>query len=159
MIFVLFDENLSHRVKMALEAVRTPQGVQVESVRGRGEEGTPDPVLLSTLASQGPRGSRRVLITGDGMIRYREAERAACQAGGVIVFFVPTRRYWRTLRRYGQAAYLLRWFPAIVAVSREADRGAQFQLPRTWVPHTELRPLKAVLSQTHMRRMQRKAER
>jgi hypothetical protein len=125
---IRFDENISRRIPDALRQLRLPEGVEVESAFEVDALGQADVDWLADFARRG--GS--CVISGDERMRDRPAERAALQDAGVVAVFPPEGRFWTPLRLYGQAAFLIRWFPTIVTLTEEAAVGAHFRLPPSW---------------------------
>jgi hypothetical protein len=124
-ILVRFDENISPRIPAALNALVLPLDVRVESATSAGEAGAAD---LDWIASFSARGGR-LLISGDEKMRDRPFERAALDSSGLIAVFPPEGRFWQPLKLFGQAAFLIRWFPTIIELARTAEPGEHFRLP------------------------------
>lgn len=123
-----FDENFSYRIPDALRAIGLPPEVTVEHPRERDELGQGDVNWITAFAERGG----RCVISGDEKMRDRPPERAALQAAGLVAFFPPEPRIWKAFGRYGQAAYVIRWFPVMVEVARSAEGAAHFRLPGSW---------------------------
>lgn len=72
-------------------------------------------------------------------------ERAALEAAGLIAIFPGSKKFFDSLGRYGQTAYLIRWFPVIERLAREAAPGSHFRLPPSFTADfdsvTELKSL------------------
>ena len=128
MTLVRFDENISRRIPDALRQLRLPNGVEVESAFDADAEGQADVDWLTEFADRN--GS--CIVSGDERMRDRPAERAALQAAGIVAVFPPEGRFWGPLRLYGQAAFLIRWFPVIVELAQQSQPGEHFRLPMSW---------------------------
>ena len=145
MIFLWLDECVSHKIALAAETVGIPQGVQLDAPQLLGETGAKDVAWLEAFSKRGKATDLRIVFSSDGMMRHREAERAAAEGAGLIVFYAPSPQYWRGLRARGQAAYVIRWLDAMISVAKEASRGDQFQLPASFSARTTLKPLGSVM--------------
>ncbi|WP_374322371.1 hypothetical protein [Brevundimonas sp.] len=128
MTLIRFDENISRRIPAALRQLRLPEGVEIETVFEANAVGHADVDWLADFAHR--HGS--CIISGDERMRDRPAERAALQAAGIVAVFPPEGRFWTPLRLYGQAAFLIRWFPIIVQLARDSEAGEHFRLPPSW---------------------------
>lgn len=128
MTLIRFDENISRRIPDALRQLHLPQDVTVESAHDANAVGHPDIDWLADFARRGG----TCIVSGDERMRDRPAERAALQASGVLAVFPPEGRFWTPLRLHGQAAFLIRWFPAITQLAQREPAGDHFRLPMEW---------------------------
>lgn len=128
MTLIRFDENISRRIPDALRQLRLPDEVEVESAFDANAEGQADVDWLVEFANKGG----NCIVSGDERMRDRPAERAALQMAGMIAVFPPEGRFWTPLRLYGQAAFLIRWFPVIVDLAQNSEAGEHFRLPTSW---------------------------
>lgn len=128
MTLIRFDENISRRIPDALRQLRLPDDIQVESAFEAGALGHADVDWLADFAQR----EGRCVVSGDERMRDRPAERAALEASGIVAVFPPEGRFWVPLRLYGQAAFLIRWFPIIEELARNAPAGEHFRLPQSW---------------------------
>lgn len=143
MIRIRLDENLSHKIAQALRALGLPSDVKIESPHEQGEAGLDDVSWIETFSRRGG----RCVLSGDGMMRYREPERAALEAGGLIAIYVPVPAFWRPLRKLGQAALIVRWYPVIEELARTGTPGTHFRIPTSWSPDlSKLRPMPRVVA-------------
>lgn len=142
MIRIRLDENLSHKIAQAIRALRIPSDVKIESALEEKESGLSDVSWIELFTRRGG----RCVLSGDGMMHYREPERAALEAGGLVAIFVPVPRFWRPLRKWGQAALILRWYPVIEIMARTAEPGSHWRIPPSFSPDiTKLRPMAKVI--------------
>lgn len=74
------------------------------------------------------RGGRAV-VSGDARMRSVALERAALEASGLVAIFPSSKKFFDGLGRYGQIAYLARWFPVIEELARNASPGSHYRLP------------------------------
>jgi hypothetical protein len=125
---IRFDECLSYRIVDAIRAMGHPPEFDVEHPNDRGQSGMLDVDWIPEFAARGG----RCVVSGDPKMRGRIAERAALQAAGFTAIFPPRKGWYDDLRRYGQAAYLLRWFPTIMHVAANEPLGDHFRLPPTF---------------------------
>jgi hypothetical protein len=158
-ILFRLDENVSYKIAEAAVAVGIPQELKLETPYSRGETGEPDVAWIRAFAKRGGKKAIRCVFSGDGQIRNNEPERAACEDAGLVLFFAPSPTWWRDLRKEGQAAYFIRWLPAMVQIARKAVPGSQFKLPGTFSPKEDLVPLPRVASTQKAVRPERKKTR
>jgi len=125
---IRFDENISYRIPLALRELRLPPGIEVESSTATNERGAEDVDWITAFAIRGG----RCVVSGDERMRDRPPERAALEEAGFVAIFPPEGRFWKPLGMLGQAAFLIRWFPVIVELARDAEAGSHFRLPSVW---------------------------
>lgn len=124
-MLIRFDENINWRIVDALEALKPPLGVELETAHHREERGISDVDWIENFAERGG----RVFVSGDANMRSVHHERAALEASGLVAIFPSSMKYFGKLGRWGQAAYISMWFPAIIKLGEEAPEGAHYQLP------------------------------
>jgi hypothetical protein len=100
--------------------------------------GGPDPNWISIFAKEGG----TAIVSGDPNILQHWPNLIAYAESGLISFF-PPKAYHR-LSAYGRAAFLLRWWPAIVEKIKLSQRGDRWRLPINWtqIDHTKMELLK-----------------
>lgn len=147
-VFFRLDENISYKICLAAEAIGIPQGLKFEAPYLIGRTAEKDPNWIERLSRRGKATDVRCVFLGDA---FTEPERAAAEQAGLIVFFVPGPRWWRELRRMSQAAYFMRWLSAMVEMGKTFPAGSQVQLPPSFSPRTDLKPLKSVLGLSRRR--------
>lgn len=145
MIFFRLDECVAYKIAVAAKEVGIPQDVKFEAPQTESQNGVQDIAWMKLFAERGGKNDKRVVFTSDGMIKHREAERAAAVTAGLIVFYAPRAAYWRPLKKRGQAAYFLRWFDRMMDTARAAQPGDQFQLPASFSAGSTLKPLGSVI--------------
>ena len=128
MILIRFDEDISYRIPNALAALLPPDEFTLESAATRNERGLKD---IDWIAEFKARGGV-LLVSGDERMRDRPFEREALSVSGLIAVFPPESRFWNALKLFGQAAFLIRWFPAIIELARRAEPGEHFRLPASF---------------------------
>lgn len=124
MTLIRFDECINHRIVDAVRAIRTPPNIQLETPQELAQLGQPDVNWIEDFADRGG----RLVVSGDGNMRRVQLERAALEASGIVAVF-PHMKWYGGLGRWGQAAFFLVWFPAIVRLAEEAPNGAHFRIP------------------------------
>ena len=124
MTLLRFDECINPRIVDALRAIRVPQNFQLETPQELAQRGQPDVNWIEEFAARGG----RLVVSGDGNMRRVQLERAALEASGLIAVF-PHMKWYGSLGRWGQAAFFLIWFPAIMRLAEEAEAGAHFRIP------------------------------
>lgn len=125
MIRIRFDECVSWRTVDALRQLKLPDDIALECPHDYQGEGELDVPWIEAFAAR----DGRLVVSADANMRYVALERAALEASGLIAVFPSSKTWFDELRKYGQTAYLVRWFPVIERLAREADRGAHFRLP------------------------------
>jgi len=157
-IFFRLDECVAYKIALAAKEVGIPQDVKFEAPQTESQTGVQDIAWMKQFAERGGKNDKRVVFTSDGMIKHREAERAAAITAGLIVFYAPRAAYWRPLKRRGQAAYFLRWFDRMMETARAAQPGDQFQLPASFSAGSVLKPLSSVIQPVKARKPRRKQQ-
>jgi hypothetical protein len=151
-IFFRLDECVAYKIAVAAKEVGIPQDVKFEAPQTESQTGVQDIAWMKLFAERGSKSDKRVVFTSDGMIKHREAERAAAITAGLIVFYAPRAAFWRPLKKRGQAAYFLRWFDRMVETARAAQAGDQFQLPASFSAGSTLKPLGSVIKPVKTRK-------
>lgn len=128
MTLIRFDECLSHRIVEAMRALGPPAGITLQHPGEVGEQSLADVDWIASFRAAGG----RCIVTGDPKMRGRIAERAALEASGLVAIFPPIKGWYDRLKRYGQAAFLIRWLPEIARLAQEAEPGSHFRLPPTF---------------------------
>lgn len=120
-----FDNNISRRLAEAMAALSTYEdsSIQVHHLQGRFGPKVSDIQWIGTLAAEGD----WVVVSGDGRIRTRPAEKRAFQSAGLTTFFWA--KGWLKSRFWDQAALLVRWWPHVIQQSRLVQPGAVFEIP------------------------------
>lgn len=119
-----FDENIAKRLVDATRRLETDTSIELGSVL----DGTPDPEWMFRFKDEGG----IAMISGDHNILQKPVNLAAYTASGLVSIWPPSG--WPELKRWGQAALLLRWWPIIkrrIAASAPGDR---WRLPMQWTP-------------------------
>ena len=134
---IKLDECISNRVARAvIEVASNRPGYEVFYLRHG--EGAPDPDWISKFAAEGGTaivsGDHNILQHWPNLIAYTESK---------LVSFVPPKAY-QHLRGYGRAAFILRWWPAIIEKIKLSEPGDRWRLPNNWVQveHTQMKPIR-----------------
>lgn len=135
---IRLDENISYRVARALvAALPERQGYEVTHVIDVHQPSTKDPDWLREFAAQGD----TAIISGDFNILRNWPDLVAYTETGLISFFPPPS--FEKLNRFGKAAFLIRWWPAIIEQIKLSKAGDRWRLPMKWEPsHTEMKVLR-----------------
>lgn len=142
MFFFRLDEGISYRIAEAARLIGVPQDLAFETPVHAGLTGEKDPIWIERLSQRGKAGDIRCVLSAD---RLSEPERAACESAKLVVFLVPGPRWWRELKHLSQAAYVLRWLPSMIEIAKALPAGSIVQLPASFAPRANLRPLKPVI--------------
>lgn len=124
MTLIRFDECINPRIVDAIRAIGFTRDIQLETPQELAQRGLSD---VSWIEDFGGRGGR-LIVSGDGNMRRVQLERAALEASGVVAVF-PHMKWYGSLGRWGQAAFFMAWFPAIVRLATEAEPGSHFRIP------------------------------
>jgi hypothetical protein len=147
-IFIRLDENLSPKIGRAAEAIKIRQDVVFETPHGDGSLGASDVHWFSDFGKRGGVADLRIAFSQDG---FTDAERVVAELNKITVFYTPRTRYWRPLRRVGQAAYILRWLLRIIELAETSPPGTQFGLPPTFNTKAVVRTYKPLLGRKSRR--------
>lgn len=112
---------------MALTANR--KGFEVSYVRKDNPAGTEDPNWLKTFAAQGG----TAIVSGDHDILQHWPNLVAYAESGLIAFFPPTE--FGRMHGYGRAAFLIRWWPAIIEKMKAVESGTAWRMAMSWTPN------------------------
>lgn len=127
---IAFDEHIPIQLADACKALDGEDRLlRVEIVSAR-EFAVPkaesDVPWLQEFAASGG----RVVISGDAKMRGKLHEQKALLEAGFVVFFWDRR--WNAENGYVKAAMLMRWWPYILEVAENANRGQFFEIPFSW---------------------------
>lgn len=154
MTLIRFDECINPRIVDALRAIRLPRNIQLETPQELAQRGQPDINWIEDFTAR----DGRLIVSGDGNMRRVQLERAALEASGLVAVF-PHMKWYGNLGKWGQAAFFLAWFPAIMRLAEEADAGAHFRIPTSLSGQFEsLERLKS-LAEIEQEREQKAADR
>lgn len=124
MTLIRFDECINPRIVNALRAIGFQRDIELETPQELAQRGVADVNWIEEFSARGG----RLIVSGDGNMRRVQLERAALEASGLIAVF-PHMKWYGNLGRWGQAAFFMAWFPAILRLAREAEPGAHFRIP------------------------------
>lgn len=134
---IRLDECISNRVALAvLQITANREGYEVSFVRHG--HGGPDPNWIGKFAEEGG----TAIVSGDHDILQHWPNLIAYTQSGLISFFPP--KAYEHLKGFGRAAYILRWWPAIIEKIKVSNRGDRWRLPMQWTQTdpTSMEPLK-----------------
>jgi hypothetical protein len=127
------DENISNRIANAIMAIaQNREGFEVSYVRHG--TGAPDPDWIRTFASEGG----TAIVSGDYDILQHWPNLIAYTESGLISFFPP--KAFQEMRAFTRAAFIIRWWPAIVEKVKLSKPGDRWRLPLIWqsADHTKM---------------------
>lgn len=134
---IRLDENIANRIARAIiEITDNRPGYEVSYVRhGRGEL---DPDWIRRFAGE----DGTAIISGDHDILQHWPNLIAYTESGLISFFPP--KAFAHLNAYSRAAFILRWWPAIIEKIKISNKGDRWRLPMQWgrADHTRMEALK-----------------
>jgi hypothetical protein len=82
------------------------------------------------------------IVSGDHDILQHWPNLIAYTESGLISFFPP--KAYQHLSGFGRAAFIVRWWPAIIEKIKISQKGDRWRIPINWVQidHTKMEPLK-----------------
>ena len=125
-----FDENISVRIVTAIRSLETGS-IEIGSVHEDYSQGITDPDWMFRFRDEGG----VAMISGDHNILRTPTNLAAYTASGLVSIWPPGG--WPELKRFGQAAFLIRWWAAIKRKIDQSTPGDRWRLPLTWTPGEE----------------------
>lgn len=125
---VKFDENISTRLIEAIRALESDRTIEIGSVLQDYGTGKADPDWMFRFRDEGG----VAMISGDHNILQTPVNLAAYAASGLISIWPPPG--FPELKRFGQAAFLVRWWPVIKAKIVQSSPGDRWRLPMQWTP-------------------------
>jgi PIN like domain len=134
---IRLDENIANRIARAvMEITQNRPGYEVSFVRHG--DGSTDPDWIQKFAAE----DGTAIVSGDYNILQHWPNLIAYTESGLISFFPPPP--FQHLGAYSRAAFILRWWPAIIEKTKVSERGDRWRLPMQWgeVNHTKLEPIK-----------------
>jgi hypothetical protein len=125
---IKFDENVSPRLVAAIRALETDKAVELGSVLHDYGAGISNPDWMFRFRDEGG----VAMISGDHNILQKRVNLAAYQASGLVSIWPP--HGWPNLKKWGQAALLIRWWPAILRRIEASKSGDRWRFPMHWTP-------------------------
>ena len=112
------------------------EGFEVSYVRHGA--GSPDPDWIKTFAAEGG----TAIVSGDYDILQHWPNLIAYTESGLISFFPP--KAFQEMRAFTRAAFIIRWWPAIVEKVKVSKPGDRWRLPLIWTQadHTKMEEIK-----------------
>lgn len=134
---IIIDENISPKIIKALRELNKDPAISIFSVREGYGSGTPDPDWMFRFREDGG----NAMVSGDENILKNNVNLTAYVESGLISVWPPSK--WSDLKFWGQAALLVRWWPAICGRITSASRGERYRIPLSWTPSVEnLKPMR-----------------
>jgi hypothetical protein len=136
---IRLDENIPNRIARAIvEITKNRQGYEVSFIRHG--DGSSDPDWIQKFAQE----DGTAIVSGDYNILQHWPNLIAYTQSGLISFFPPKAFQRQRLSAYSQAAFILRWWPAIIEKIKISQRGDRWRLPMQWgdVSHEKLEAVK-----------------
>ena len=134
---IRLDENIANRIAIAVMAIaENREGFDVSYVRHGA--GTPDPDWVKKFADEGG----TAIVSGDHDILQHWPNLIAYTESGLISFFPP--KAFQAMRAFTRAAFIIRWWPAIVEKIKVSKPGDRWRLPLIWTQtdHTKMEAIK-----------------
>lgn len=133
---VIIDENISPKIIRALRELNKDPSISIESVREGYGSGILDPDWMFRFKEDGG----AAMVSGDENILRKSVNLTAYIESGLISVWPPSK--WSDLKFWGQAALLVRWWPAICNRIKSAESGDRYRIPLSWTPSLEnLKPM------------------
>jgi hypothetical protein len=128
---IKFDENISTRIVAAIRALESDRKIEIGSVLEDYGQGKADPEWMFRFRDEGG----TAMISGDHNILQNPVNLAAYTASALISIWPPSG--FPELKRFGQAAFLVRWWPVIKAKISASPAGSRWRIPLMWTPDIE----------------------
>lgn len=125
---VLFDENLPGLLAESVQVLARDEPYEVHHVIPWLGKGTSDVNWMKAVGSEGG----WIVISNDHHIATRPHEIAAWRQHGVIGFVLP--KAFNQMRFWDKAAFLIRWWEAIMDAAGAAKPGDMHFVPAKWTP-------------------------
>lgn len=129
---IRFDENISPRLVAAVRALEPDHLVEITHIRDQYQTGLPDPDWMFQFRDEGG----TAMISGDHNILQTPVNLKAYTESGLISIWPPAN--WPQYKRFGQAALVIVWWPAIKARIERSVDGEQWRIPPQWTPGVDL---------------------
>ena len=134
---IRLDECIANRVALAVMAITANrEGYEVSYIRHG--DASPDPDWIRGFAEQGG----TAIVSGDHNILQHWPNLVAYTESGLVSFFPPSE--YEHLKGYGRAAFIIRWWPAIIEKIKLSKLGDRWRLPMIWhaTDHSKMKPIK-----------------
>lgn len=128
---VKFDENISSRIVRALRALESDKAVEIGAVTEDYGQGRTDPDWMFRFRDDGG----VAMVSGDHNILQTPVNLAAYTESGLISFWPPTE--WPKLKRFGQAAFVIMWWPVIKLKVADSQPGDRWRIPMSFTPRLD----------------------
>jgi hypothetical protein len=134
---IRLDECIANRVARAIiEITSNRPGYEVSFVRHG--HGAPDPDWIRSFAAE----DGTAIVSGDHDILQHWPNLIAYTESGLISFFPP--KAYQHFGAYSRAAFVLRWWPAIIEKIKVSQKGDRWRIPLQWgnIDHLQMQALK-----------------
>jgi PIN like domain len=128
---IKFDENISIRLVDAIRRLEIDASIKLGSVLEDYGQGVADSQWMFQFKDEGG----LAMISGDHNILQKPVNLVAYTESGLISIWPP--HGWPELKRWGQAALLLRWWPVIKQKIVASSPGDRWRIPMQWTPSIE----------------------
>jgi hypothetical protein len=128
---IKFDENISIRLVEAIRRLENDPNIEIGSVAEDYGNGSSDPDWMYRFRDEGG----LAMISGDHNILQKPVNLVAYTDSGLISVWPDAG--WPRLKRWGQSAIMVRWWPAIKAQIAASSAGDRWRFPMQWTPTTE----------------------
>lgn len=125
---IKFDENISKRLVHVIRELETDKTLEIGSVAEDYSAGMTDPAWMFQFRDEGG----IAMISGDHNILQKPVNSIAYGESGLISIWPPSG--WPQLKLWGQAAFILRWWPVIKIKIARSTAGDRWRLPLHWTP-------------------------
>jgi hypothetical protein len=134
---IRIDENIANRVARAVVAIAENRGGYEVSFVKHGD-GSVDPAWIKKFADEGG----TAIVSGDHKILQHWPNLIAYSESGLISFFPPSE--FAELKAFAKAAFIIRWWPAIIEKIKLSNPGDRWRLPMVWqsADHTKMIAIK-----------------
>lgn len=116
----------------ALRLLESDKEVDLGSVAVDYGEGHTDPAWMFRFRDEGG----VAMISGDHNILQTPVNLAAYTESGLISFWPPSE--WPRLKRFGQAAFVILWWPVIKLKIAASHPGDRWRIPMSFTPRVDV---------------------
>lgn len=132
-----FDENISVRLVDAIRRLETDASIEIGSVLEDYGAGSSDPEWMYRFRDEGG----VAMISGDHNILRKPVNLLAYTDSKLISIWPPAG--WPELKRWGQSAMMIRWWPLIKKQIASSSPGDRWRFSLGWSPSEEgFKPLR-----------------
>ncbi|MER8452767.1 hypothetical protein NKG60_22735 [Mesorhizobium sp. M1428] len=128
---IKFDANVSPKIVRAVRALEADSSIEIGSVHEDYQAGIADPDWMFKFSKAGG----DAMISGDHNILQKPENLIAYIESGLVSIWPSPG--WPDLKRFGQAALVIRWWITTKQRILTSQKGDRWRLPMNWTPGVE----------------------